>query len=281
MIREISTEIITDNVKEMCIEANHFLSPDMDKKLKDAAETEKSELGRKILNQLQENLQIAGEEMIPICQDTGMAVFFVEVGQDVHFTGQPIEDAINEGVRRGYTDGYLRKSVVSDPIIRENTKDNTPAVIHYSIVPGDKVKITFAPKGFGSENMSRVFMLKPADGIEGVKNAILTAVKDAGPNACPPMVVGVGVGGTFEKCAILAKKALTRPAGENSDIEYVADMENELLEKINKLGIGPGGLGGSTTALAVNINTYPTHIAGLPVAVNICCHVNRHAVRVI
>ena len=281
MIREISTEIITDNVKEMCIEANHFLSPDMDKKLKDAAETEKSELGKKILNQLQENLQIAGKEMIPICQDTGMAVFFVEVGQDVHFTGQPIEDAINEGVRRGYTDGYLRKSVVSDPIIRENTKDNTPAVIHYSIVPGDKVKITFAPKGFGSENMSRVFMLKPADGIEGVKNAILTAVKDAGPNACPPMVVGVGVGGTFEKCAILAKKALTRPAGEHSDIEYVADMENEVLEKINKLGIGPGGLGGSTTALAVNINTYPTHIAGLPVAVNICCHVNRHAVRVI
>lgn len=281
MIREISTEIITDNVKEMCIEANHFLSPDMDKKLKDAAETEKSELGRKILNQLQENLQIAGEEMIPICQDTGMAVFFVEVGQDVHFTGQPIEDAINEGVRRGYKEGYLRKSVVSDPIIRENTKDNTPAVIHYYIVPGDNVKITFAPKGFGSENMSRVFMLKPADGIEGVKNAILTAVKDAGPNACPPMVVGVGVGGTFEKCAILAKKALTRPAGEHSDIEYVADMENELLEKINKLGIGPGGLGGSTTALAVNINTYPTHIAGLPVAVNICCHVNRHAVRVI
>ena len=281
MIREISTEIITDNVKEMCIEANHFLSPDMDKKLKDAAETEKSELGRKILNQLQENLQIAGEEMIPICQDTGMAVFFVEVGQDVHFTGQPIEDAINEGVRRGYKEGYLRKSVVSDPIIRENTKDNTPAVIHYYIVSGDKVKITFAPKGFGSENMSRVFMLKPADGIEGVKNAILTAVKDAGPNACPPMVVGVGVGGTFEKCAILAKKALTRPAGEHSDIEYVADMENELLEKINKLGIGPGGLGGSTTALAVNINTYPTHIAGLPVAVNICCHVNRHAVRVI
>ena len=280
MIREISTEIITDNVKEMCIEANHFLSQDMDKKLKDAAETEKSELGRKILNQLQENLQIAGEEMIPICQDTGMAVFFVEVGQDVHFTGQPIEDAINEGVRRGYKEGYLRKSVVSDPIIRENTKDNTPAVIHYSIVPGDKVKITFAPKGFGSENMSRVFMLKPADGIEGVKNAILTAVKDAGPNACPPMVVGVGVGGTFEKCAILAKKALTRPAGEHSDIEYVADMENELLEKINKLGIGPGGLGGSTTALVVNINTYPTHIAGLPVAVNICCHVNRHAVRV-
>lgn len=279
MIREISTEIITDNVKEMCIEANHFLSPDMDKKLKDAAETEKSELGRKILNQLQENLQIAGEEMIPICQDTGMAVFFVEVGQDVHFTGQPIEDAINEGVRRGYKEGYLRKSVVSDPIIRENTKDNTPAVIHYSIVSGDKVKITFAPKGFGSENMSRVFMLKPADGIEGVKNAILTAVSDAGPNACPPMIVGVGVGGTFEKCAIMAKKALTREAGTHSDIEYVAELEKEMLEKINNLGIGPGGLGGSTTALAVNINTYPTHIAGLPVAVNICCHVNRHVVK--
>ena len=281
MIREIKTEIITENVKEMCIEANHFLSPDMDKKLKEATNTEKSELGKKILNQLQENLKIAGEEMIPICQDTGMAVFFVEVGQDVHFVGESIEDAIHEGVRKGYTDGYLRKSVVNDPIIRENTRDNTPAVIHYSIVPGNKVKITFAPKGFGSENMSRVFMLKPADGIEGVKNAILTAVKDAGPNACPPMVVGVGVGGTFEKCTILAKKALTRPAGESSDIEYVAEMEKELLEKINKMGIGPGGLGGSTTALAVNINTYPTHIAGLPVAVNICCHVNRHAVRTI
>ena len=281
MIREIKTEIITENVKEMCIEANHFLSPDMDKKLKEATNTEKSELGKKILNQLQENLKIAGEEMIPICQDTGMAVFFVEVGQDVHFVGESIEDAINEGVRQGYTDGYLRKSVVNDPIIRENTRDNTPAVIHYSIVPGNKVKITFAPKGFGSENMSRVFMLKPADGIEGVKNAILTAVKDAGPNACPPMVVGVGVGGTFEKCTILAKKALTRPAGEKSGIEYVAELEKELLEKINKMGIGPGGLGGSTTALAVNINTYPTHIAGLPVAVNICCHVNRHAVRTI
>ena len=281
MIREIKTEIITENVKEMCIEANHFLSPDMDKKLKEATNTEKSELGKKILNQLQENLKIAGEEMIPICQDTGMAVFFVEVGQDVHFVGESIEDAINEGVRQGYTDGYLRKSVVNDPIIRENTRDNTPAVIHYSIVPGNKVKITFAPKGFGSENMSRVFMLKPADGIEGVKNAILTAVKDAGPNACPPMVVGVGVGGTFEKCTILAKKALTRPAGEKSGIEYVAELEKELLEKINKMGIGPGGLGGSTTALAVNINTYPTHFAGLPVAVNICCHVNRHAVRII
>ncbi len=281
MIREVNTDVITENIKEMCIEANHFLSEDMDAALKKATEEESSELGKKILNQLQENLKIAGEEMIPICQDTGMAVFFVEIGQDVHFTGAAIEDAINEGVRRGYADGYLRKSVVGDPILRENTKDNTPAVIHYSIVPGDKVKITFAPKGFGSENMSRVFMLKPADGIEGVKNAILTAVKDAGPNACPPMVVGVGVGGTFEKCAIMAKKALTRPAGEHSDIPYVAEMEEEMLTKINRLGIGPGGLGGKTTALAVNINTYPTHIAGLPVAVNICCHVNRHAVRVI
>lgn len=279
MIRKINTDIITQNVKEMCIEANHFLSKDMDEILKKATSNEKSQLGQKILNQLQDNLRIAGEEMIPICQDTGMAVFFVEVGQDVHFTGNLIEDAINEGVRQGYIEGYLRKSVVSDPIIRENTKDNTPAVIHYSIVKGDKVKITFAPKGFGSENMSRVFMLKPADGIEGVKNAILTAVKDAGPNACPPMVVGVGVGGTFEKCAILAKKALTREAGTHSDIPYVAEMEQEMLDKINKLGIGPGGLGGSTTALAVNINTYPTHIAGLPVAINICCHVNRHVVR--
>ena len=279
MIREINTAEIISTVKEMCIEANHFLSEDMDSALKKATAEEKSELGQKILNQLQDNLKIAGEEMIPICQDTGMAVFFVEVGQDVHFVGQPIEDAINEGVRQGYVDGFLRKSVVGYPILRENTKDNTPAVIHYSIVPGDKVKLTFAPKGFGSENMSRVFMLKPADGIEGVKEAILTAVRDAGPNACPPMVVGVGVGGTFEKCAVMAKKALTRPAGEHSPIEYVAEMEKEMLDRINKLGIGPGGLGGSTTALSVNINTYPTHIAGLPVAINICCHVNRHAVR--
>lgn len=281
MIRTINTEEITAVVKEMCIEANHFLSKDMDAAMKNALENEKSELGKKILNQLQDNLKIAGKEMIPICQDTGMAVFFVEIGQDVHFKGEWIENAINEGVRQGYTDGYLRKSVVKDPIIRENTKDNTPAVIHYSIVPGNQVTITFAPKGFGSENMSRIFMLKPADGIEGVKNAILTAVKDAGSNACPPMVIGVGVGGTFEKCALLAKKALTRPVGEHSSIEYVADMEKEMLEKINKLGIGPGGLGGTTTALAVNINTYPTHIAGLPVAINICCHVNRHMVRVV
>jgi fumarate hydratase subunit alpha len=279
MIKTIQTEEVIQAVKEMCIEANYYLSPDMDAAMKQAVETEKSELGKKILGQLQENLKIADEEMIPICQDTGMAVLFLEVGQDVHFEGMAIEDAVNEGVRRGYIDGFLRKSVVKDPLIRENTKDNTPAVIHYSIVPGDKVKITLAPKGFGSENMSRVFMLKPADGIEGVKNAILTAVKDAGPNACPPMVVGVGVGGTFEKCALLAKKALTRPVNEHSDIPYVKEMEIEMLDKINKLGIGPGGLGGTTTALAVNINTYPTHIAGLPVAVNICCHVNRHVVR--
>lgn len=279
MIRTIQTDEITKNIKEMCIQANHYLSADMDAAMKHAADTEQSELGKKILNQLQDNLKIADEEMIPICQDTGMAVIFLEVGQDVHFEGTAIEDAVNEGVRQGYTEGFLRKSVVGDPLIRENTKDNTPAVIHYSIVPGDQVKITMAPKGFGSENMSRVFMLKPADGIEGVKHAILTAVKDAGPNACPPMVVGVGIGGTFEKCALLAKQALTRPVDEHSDIPYVKDLEEEMLSKINQLGIGPGGLGGTTTALAVNINTYPTHIAGLPVAVNICCHVNRHVVR--
>jgi len=279
MIRTIQTDEITKNIKEMCIQANHYLSADMDAAMKYAADTEQFELGKKILHQLQDNLKIADEEMIPICQDTGMAVIFLEIGQDVHFEGTAIEDAVNEGVRQGYTEGFLRKSVVGDPLIRENTKDNTPAVIHYSIVPGDQVKITMAPKGFGSENMSRVFMLKPADGIEGVKHAILTAVKDAGPNACPPMVVGVGIGGTFEKCALLAKQALTRPVDEHSDIPYVKDLEEEMLSKINQLGIGPGGLGGTTTALAVNINTYPTHIAGLPVAVNICCHVNRHVVR--
>lgn len=279
MVRTVNTDEIIENIKEMCIEANHYLSSDMDEAMKKAVTTEKSELGRKILNQLQDNLKIADEGTIPICQDTGMAVIFLEVGQDVHFEGMAIEDAVNEGVRQGYTEGFLRKSVVGDPLIRENTKDNTPAVVHYSIVPGEKVKITMAPKGFGSENMSRIFMLKPADGIEGVKHAILTAVKDAGPNACPPMVVGVGIGGTFEKCALLAKKALTRPVNEHSDIPYIKDMEEELLGKINQLGIGPGGLGGTTTALAVNINTYATHIAGLPVAVNICCHVNRHVVR--
>lgn len=280
-MREVHSEEIIKNIKEMCIEANHFLSPDMKKVFDNARKNEKSPLGCQILEQLDENLKIAGEDMIPICQDTGMAVVFIEIGQDVHIVGENIEDAINQGVREGYVDGFLRKSVVKDPILRENTKDNTPAVIHYSIVPGKNVKITIAPKGFGSENMSRVFMLKPADGIEGVKNAVLTAVKDAGPNACPPMVVGVGVGGTFEKCAILAKKALARPADSSSKIPYVKEMEEELLTKINKLGIGPGGLGGTQTALAVNVETYPTHIAGLPVAINICCHVNRHVTRTI
>ena len=278
-MRIIHTEEIISNIRQMCIEANHMLTPDMQKALECAVTDEKSPIGQKVLGQLQDNLQIAQEDTIPICQDTGMAVVFLEIGQDVHFEGGSLPDAINEGVRQGYVDGYLRKSVVKDPLIRENTKDNTPAVIHYDLVPGDKVKITVAPKGFGSENMSRIFMLKPADGIEGVKNAILTAVKDAGPNACPPMVVGVGIGGTFEKCALLAKKALTRPVNERSFIPYVKELEEEMLTTINRLGIGPGGLGGSTTALAVNIDTYPTHIAGLPVAVNICCHVNRHCVR--
>lgn len=280
-MRIVQTSVITENIKEMCIEANHYLSKDMKAVLDQAVESEKAPLGKQILNQLEENLRIAAEDMIPICQDTGMAVIFLEIGQDVHFEGGLLEDAVNEGVRQGYEEGFLRKSVVKDPLIRENTKDNTPAVIHYEIVSGDKVKITVAPKGFGSENMSRIFMLKPADGIEGVKEAILTAVKEAGPNACPPMVIGVGLGGTFEKCAWMAKKALTRPVDEHSPVPYIREMEEELLHRINKTGIGPGGLGGSTTAFAVNINTYPTHIAGLPVAVNICCHVNRHAVRII
>lgn len=280
-MRTIKTDEIIENVKEMCIEANHYLTPDMEEALKAAAQSEKAPLGKQILGQLKENLEIAAEEMIPICQDTGMAVLFVEIGQEVHIEGGSLTEALQEGVRRGYTEGFLRKSVVKDPLIRENTKDNTPAVIHYDLVEGDSMKITVEPKGFGSENMSRIFMLKPADGEEGVKEAILTAVKDAGPNACPPMVVGVGIGGTFEKCALLAKKALTRPVNERSHIPYVKAMEEELLSRINQTGIGPGGLGGSTTALAVNINTYPTHIAGLPVAVNICCHVNRHCVRVL
>ena len=281
MIRTIRVEEITKNIKEMCIEANHFLSPDMAEAMKCAEKNEEAPLGKQILEQLQENLKIAGEDMIPICQDTGMAVVFLEIGQDVHLEGGALEDAVNEGVRQGYVEGYLRKSVVGDPLIRENTKDNTPAVLHTRIVDGDQVKIKVAPKGFGSENMSRVFMLKPAEGIEGVKDAVLSAVKDAGPNACPPMVVGVGIGGTFEKCALMAKEALTREVGSHSEIEYVKELEEELLTKINSLGIGPGGLGGTTTALAVNINTYPTHIAGLPVAVNICCHVNRHVIRTI
>lgn len=281
MIRTVQTEIITETIKKMCIEANYSLSSDMVKAMRKAEEKEESVLGKQILAQLQDNLEIAASDMIPICQDTGMAVVFLEVGQDVHFEGGSFEDAVNEGVRRGYTEGFLRKSVVGDPILRENTKDNTPAVIHTRIVEGDRVKITVAPKGFGSENMSRVFMLKPAEGLEGVKNAILTAVKDAGPNACPPLVVGVGIGGTFEKCALMAKKALTREVGKHSDIPYVRKLEEEMLEKINCLGIGPGGVGGTVTALAVNVNTYPTHIAGLPVAVNICCHVNRHTVCVL
>ncbi len=281
MIRTVEVEEITENIREMCIEANHFLAPDMGRALSRAAASEKSPLGRRILGQLEENLEIAAEEMIPICQDTGMAVVFIEAGQDVHLKGGSLEDAVNEGVRRGYVEGFLRKSVVKDPLIRENTKDNTPAVIHTKIVPGSQIKVTVAPKGFGSENMSRIFMLKPAEGIEGVKNAVLTAVKDAGPNACPPMVVGVGIGGTFEKCALMAKEALARDVGSCSPVPYVKEMEEELLDKINGLGIGPSGLGGTTTALAVNINTYPTHIAGLPVAVNICCHVNRHITRTI
>lgn len=280
-MREVNVVEITENLRDMCIEANHYLSDDMKCVFEKAVAEEESPLGKQVLGQLKENLQIAGSDMIPICQDTGMAVVFLEVGQDVHLTGGNLTDAVNEGVRRGYVDGFLRKSVVNDPIERENTKDNTPAIIHTSIVPGDKVKITVAPKGFGSENMSRTFMLKPADGIEGVKNAILTAVRDAGPNACPPMVVGVGVGGDFEYAAIMAKKALTRNLNEKPEAKWAADLEDEMLEKINKLGIGPGGLGGTKTALAVNINTYPTHIAGLPVAINICCHVNRHATRVI
>lgn len=280
-MRTVEVVQITKQIKEMCIEANYFLAPDMRQAIERAADAEGTEIGRHILGKLCENMQIAGEDMIPICQDTGMAVVFMEIGQEVHFVGGCLEDAINEGVRQGYREGYLRKSVVGDPLIRENTKDNTPAVIHYQIVPGEQVKITVAPKGFGSENMSRVFMLKPADGMEGVKEAVLTAVKEAGPNACPPMVVGVGIGGTFEKCALLAKKALTRPVQEFSEIPYIREMEKELLEKINQTGIGPGGLGGTTTALAVHIDTYPTHIAGLPVAVNICCHVNRHVERLL
>ncbi len=281
MIRSIDVKLLTENIKEMCIQANHYLAPDMDKAMKNAHEKETKPLAKQILAQLLENLDIAGEDMIPICQDTGMAVVFLKVGQDVHFEGGSVEDAVNEGVRQGYTEGYLRKSVVGDPLLRVNTKDNTPAIIHYEIVPGDEVEIMVAPKGFGSENMSKIYMLKPADGIEGVKEAIINTVKEAGPNACPPVVVGVGIGGTFEKAAILAKKALTREIGTHSELSHIKELEEELLEKINQIGLGPAGLGGDTTALAVNINTYATHIAGLPVAVNICCHVNRHIARTI
>ena len=280
-MREVSTDEITKNIKERCIEANYILSDDVKNKIINSAAVENSEIGKKILSQLEENMEIAEREQIPICQDTGMAVVFIKVGQEVHITGGNLEDAINQGVREGYTEGYLRKSVVKDPLIRENTKDNTPAIIHYEIVQGDKVEITVAPKGFGSENMSRVCMLKPADGIEGVKNAVIETVKLAGPNACPPVVVGVGIGGTFEKCAMLAKKALTRDINSESSIEYVAELEKELLDEINNLNIGPGGLGGKITALGVNIETYPTHIAGLPVAINMCCHVNRHKKRIL
>lgn len=280
-MREVSTDEITKNIKEMCIEANYILSDDVKNKIINSAAVENSEIGKKILSQLEENMEIAEREQIPICQDTGMAVVFIKIGQEVHITGGSLEDAINQGVREGYTEGYLRKSVVKDPLIRENTKDNTPAIIHYEIIPGDKVEITVAPKGFGSENMSMVCMLKPADGIEGVKNAVIETVKLAGPNACPPVVVGVGIGGTFEKCAMLAKKALTRDINSESSIEYVAELEKELLDEINNLNIGPGGLGGKITALGVNIETYPTHIAGLPVAINMCCHVNRHKKRIL
>lgn len=278
-MRTIHTDEIVKNISEMCIEANLHLSQDVTNAITQAKEHEKSPLGCQILGQLEENMDIAAAEQIPICQDTGMAVVFLEIGQEAHIEGIAIEEAVNEGIRRGYTDGYLRKSVVKDPILRENTKDNTPGIIHYQIVPGEKLTITVAPKGFGSENMSRIYMLKPADGIEGVKDAILNTVREAGPNACPPMVVGVGIGGDFEKCALMAKQALTRGMDEHSKIPYVKDLETEMLEKINAMGIGPGGLGGTTTALGVNINTYPTHIAGLPVAVNICCHVARHVKR--
>ena len=280
-MRSISTDEIIKNIKEMCIEANYYLSDDMKDKIDHACQVEESPLGRQILSQLEENMQIAESSQIPICQDTGMAVVFLKIGQDVHIEGMNLEDAVNEGIRQGYVEGYLRKSVVGDPLLRENTKDNTPGIIHYEIVPGENIDITVAPKGFGSENMSQVYMLKPADGIDGVKDAVLDAVKLAGPNACPPVVVGVGIGGTFEKCALLAKKALTRDTNVHNSIPYVKEMEEDLLEKINNLGIGPAGLGGRITALAVNIETYPTHIAGLPVAVNMCCHVNRHKHRVI
>ena len=278
-MREIDVSKITDQISDMCIQANYHLSDDMQRAIQRGAASERSPLGRDIFSQLEENLKAAETDSIPICQDTGMAVIFMEIGQDVHFVGGDLEMAVNEGVRKGYSEGYLRKSVVRDPLKRENTGDNTPAVIHYQIVSGDQVKITVAPKGFGSENMSRICMLKPADGAEGVKNAVIKTVLEAGPNSCPPVVVGVGIGGDFEKCAILAKKALTRPADETSGVADVAEMEKEILNRVNKSGIGPAGLGGTVTALAVNIEVYPTHIAGLPVAINMCCHVDRHITR--
>lgn len=280
-MRVIHTDEIIQNISEMCIEANMYLPQDVEQAMQHAGENERSPLGRQILSQLGENMQIAAAEQIPVCQDTGMAVVFLNIGQDLHIEGMALEDAVNEGIRRGYTQGYLRKSVVKDPLLRENTNDNTPGILHYQIVPGSQLEMTVAPKGFGSENMSRIYMLKPADGIEGVKEAVMDAVEKAGPNACPPMIIGVGIGGDFEKSAVMAKQALTRDIGQHSDIPYVRELETELLDKINALGIGPGGLGGTVTALGVNILTYPTHIAGLPVAVNICCHVARHVKRVL
>ena len=278
-MRIINTDEIIKNIKEMCIEANYKLASDVESRVRSAGETETSILGKQILSQLSDNLDIAATEDIPICQDTGMAIVFVKLGQEVQLEGKFLEDAINEGIRQGYAEGYLRKSVVGDPLIRVNTKDNTPGIIHYEIIPGDRLELIVAPKGFGSENMSRVYMLKPSDGVEGVKQAVLETVKLAGPNACPPIVVGVGIGGSFEKCTILAKKALARSMNQPSPLEHIRKLEEELLSEINHLGIGPGGLGGRMTALGVNVETYPTHIAGLPVAINICCHVNRHVSR--
>ena len=282
-MREINVNDIASNIKEMCIEANYFLEDDIKNSLFKAEKAETSEVGKSVLNQLHQNLDIAESEMIPICQDTGMAVVFLDIGQDVHFVGGDLTDAVNRGVREGYEEGYLRKSVVEDPVERVNTKDNTPAIIHMNIVPGDKVKITVSPKGFGRENMSRIFMLKPADGLDGIKKAIIETVREAGPNACPPFIVGVGIGGDFEKSAILAKRALTRGLDEESASPYrkpyLDELEKELLEEINKIGLGPAGLGGRKTALGINIETYPTHIAGMPLAINMCCHVNRHKTR--
>ena len=280
-MRTITTDTIIQNIKEMCIEANYSLTSDVKDKLYQAAEEENSPLGRQILSQLKENLQIAKDDEIPICQDTGMACVFLEIGQDVHITDGDLTEAVNEGVRRGYTNGYLRKSVVKDPVRRGNTGDNTPAMLYTEIVPGEHIRITVGPKGFGSENMSAIRMFKPSAGIEGIKDFILETVETAGPNPCPPMVVGVGIGGTFDKAALLAKKALMRPVDTQNPDPYYADLEKEMLEKINQLGIGPQGFGGRTTAIGLNIETMPTHIAGMPCAINISCHVTRHKTEVL
>jgi fumarate hydratase subunit alpha len=280
-MRSINIKEIIKNIKEMCIEANIELASDVDVAIREAYAKETSPLAKRVIDQLLENLDIAKNELIPICQDTGMAIVFVTIGQEVHIEGGSLEEAINEGIRRGYQEGYLRKSVVSDPLIRNNTNDNTPGIIHYEIVAGNQLEIRVAPKGFGSENMSRIYMLKPSDEVEGIKKATLETVKQAGPNACPPIVVGIGIGGSFEKAALLAKKALTRDINIPSDKLHIRRLEEELLSAINDTGMGPAGLGGRTTALGVNIETYPTHIAGLPVAINIGCHVNRHVTRVI